>query len=438
MSSDSNAKLRGRNVVAGILSGAVGRSASLVAPFLVMPELLGSLGEARFGVWMTVVSITSMAAFVDFGIGNGLLTQLSRAYGAQDHRQMRSIIASAYGMLGLISAMLLLAIGSLAALVEIGFLAVHFLTIEPESRHIIWVTLCAFAIGIPVSALHRILFAFQKNIQSNVLQIAGSAFAVIGCIFFIRAGSEPWLVVAVYAFAPLLCAVIGAIIFFRSNRAIQPTRADWSLQRARNLLALGSAFFVLSIITSIALNLDNLLIASRLGSAMVTEYAIPAKIASLLGLMVTTLFLPLWAANGEALQRHDLDWIRNSTQRMMLYGAVALGLAGVVMTITGEAVSRLWMSREFQGATEIFAMFAFLYLLFAIASPYQMLLNSAGKIKIQIYAWTIFLVLSSGGKYFALSTIGDVWVVPLVSAAAFAMCVMPLIIFNARKIYSND
>lgn len=437
MNSGSRIKLRGRNVITGIFSGAVGRSASLVAPFLVMPELLGNLGEARFGVWMTVVSLTSMTAFVDFGIGNGLLTQLSRAYGGQDNRLMRSIIASAYGMLSFISAVLLSIVGGLAALAETGLVVIPYLPLDPESRNIIWVTLCAFAIGIPLSALYRILLAFQKNILANVWQIAGSAFAVIGCVISIRVGSEPWFVVAVYALAPLLSTAIGTFLFFSWSREVRPVLADWSLQRARNLLTLGSEFFLLSIITSIALNIDNLLIASRLGSTAVTEYAIPAKLASLLGLMVTTLFLPLWAANGEAIQRQDFEWIKKTTNKMMIIGSAAVGVAGVFMSFFGETVARLWMSREFHGATEIFAMFALLYFLLSIASPYQMLLNSAGKIKIQIYAWAIFLVLSVGGKYIALIMIEDAFIVPLVSAVIFAVCVMPLIIYNAKKIYIN-
>lgn len=438
MNSDRSANIRGRNVVNGILSGSVGRSVSLVAPFLVMPELLGYIGESRFGVWMTLVSLTSMAAFVDFGIGNGLLTQLSRSYGAQNHCQMRSIIASAYGMLGMIGAILLAIIVGLVFVTESWMVGSSVVPLSNENRQIIWVVLTAFAIGIPVSAIHRILLALQQNIYTNILHAVGSAFSVIGCIAVIRMGSEPWLAVAVYAFSPIVCTIIGTGLFFIKNHELRLSYVDWSLRRAGDLLALGSSFFILSVVISIALNIDNLLISSILGPAAVTEYAIPAKLASLLGLMMTTLFLPLWAANGEALQRKDFNWIKKSTKKMMISGGIAVGLAGLFLTVMGETIVRLWMSREFDGSTMIIAMFSLFYLLNSIVSPGNMVLNSAGKVKIQIYAWTIFLILSVVGKYLALSIIGSNWVVPLISTIIFALSIMPIVINESRKIFQRQ
>lgn len=437
MNSVSGAHVRDRNVACGILGGAFGRSMSLVAPFLVMPELLRFLGEARFGVWVTVVSLTSMAAFVDFGLGNGLLTQLAQANGAQDHRQMRTVVTSAYYMLGIISLVMLAFIGCLATLVESGFVGVPYLPLDAEGRRIVWVTLFAFALGISTSAIYRVLLGCQRNILANTLQISGSAFSVVACLLAIRAGLEPWAVIASYAFTPLVCSALGAFIFFAWARELRPGRTAFSRQRVRDLLALGSAFFLLSIITSISLNLDNLLIASRLGSSAVTEFSVPAKLASLLGLMVSTLFLPLWAANGEASQRGDLEWISRYTKKMMLLGAMAVGGAGCIMVIGGETVAYIWMGRDFVDITEILAMFALLYFLIAITSPYQMLLNSAGKVKVQIIAWTAFLIVSAGAKYLALVMMGYAWIVPLVSAMTFAVCVLPTVVISARRIYGN-
>lgn len=437
MKSGSGALLRERNVVRGVLGGAVARSASLVAPFLVMPELLRFLGEARFGVWMTVVSLTSMAAFTDFGIGNGLLTQLAQAYGSQDYRQMRAVITSAYFMLGIISVMMLACIGGMAALVEAGLVVVPYLPLDHESRSIIWVTISAFALGVSLSAIYRILLACQKHILANSLQIVSSLFSVVACLLAIRLGLKTWAVVTVYAFAPVVCSAIGTIVIFAWTRELRPGRAALSRQRALNLLALGSNFFLLSIITSIALNLDNLLIASRLGTSAVTEFAIPAKLASLLGLMVTTFFLPLWAANGEALQRRDFQWIKHHTRRMVIFGAMAVGVAGCMMAFGGGAAAKLWMGRDFINTREILAMFALFYFIVSIASPYHMLLNSAGKVKIQILAWAGFLIVSASAKYWALMVAGSIWIVPLVSAIAFTVCVLPIVVLSGRRIYTN-
>jgi len=87
------------NLIKGILGGAGGRSVSLLAPFLVMPIMLNSMGESIFGLWLTILSLTSMIMFMDLGIGNGLLTKLSYENGLKNYGNMKSYIASGYFIL---------------------------------------------------------------------------------------------------------------------------------------------------------------------------------------------------------------------------------------------------------------------------------------------------------------------------------------------------
>ena len=75
--------------------GALGRSISPLAPFIVMPIILHTLGAYLLRM-DDVLSFTAMALFMDFGIGNGLLTKLSYANGLNNNSEMRAYIISAY------------------------------------------------------------------------------------------------------------------------------------------------------------------------------------------------------------------------------------------------------------------------------------------------------------------------------------------------------
>lgn len=437
MTQVTKAAARDRNILTGIVTGLGGRGIGLLAPFLVMPAMLKHLGEANFGIWMTVVSITSMAMFMDFGIGNGLLTKLSKAFGNDDWPEMRRLIATGYAALSMIaltaSALLMVGWGWLASLGHEHVL--H--NIDAVALQIAIVTGIAFLIGIPVFVIQRVMLSCQQNVQSNSWQMAGAFVAVVACYSVIYADGSSAAAVAAYAISPIVVMLVATVYFFLRKPELRPRKIDLTKPHAKELLSIGSYYFMLSIITSIALNLDNVIIAYVLGAEAVTEYAIPAKLASILGLLVSTIFLPLWAANGDAIVRKDYAWIERTSRRMSLIGGLMVASFGLLLALSSEKIVTIWMGRSFSNEFEVTLGFAFMYTLFAIASPYQMILNAAGVINTQIKAWAVFLVISILAKYCFITMLHQSWLTPFVSALAFLIFVLPLMQIKAKRIYAN-
>lgn len=429
--------LRNRGIISGILSGLLGRGMALIAPFIILPEMLRYLGDGQFGVWMTAVSITSMAMFVDFGIGNGLLTHLSHAYANNDNKKMRSYITSAYVALTVISL-------SAVALILVGsFFAGNWISWQiarenADSKNIVIVTLLAFAFGVPLSIIQRVMYACQKSALSNLWQLLGAVASVIFCYLAIQLKMPVWAVVSVYAFAPLGILFLATILFFRNNPELRPGAYFLSKVRALELMRLGSKFFLLSIITSISLNSDNLIITLRAGAIAVAEYAVAAKLASILALIVTTAFLPLWAANGEAFAKKDLEWIKKTSLRMSFLGGCGLAAAGALLAVLSNFIVLHWMGRKFTGITEVMAGWAIFYTLLGIASPFNMILNAVGSVRVQIKVWGCFLAVTLLAKYFVLINSSDLWLVPLVSAFAYLFIILPVSIRFASQIFNGN
>lgn len=426
MTEQHAAKNRNRGILTGILGGFLGRSVSLLAPFIVMPAMLQYLGASVFGLWMTAVSLTSMALFVDFGIGNGLLTKLSRAMGSADHAGVRGYVASAYLALTAI-ALALLAILTLGVIgAQSGLPGMMGYVVPEGSLSVFAVCLATFIVGVPASVIQRVMYASQKAWLSNIWQILAAILSVILCLLAIQAELSPWKVIAAYALPPVLIMGVSTIHFFGKHPQWRPHWDDFSRKYAADLLSIGSRFLMLSVITSIALNIDNLVIAQRLGAAAVTEYAVPAKLASLLGLVVTTLFLPLWAANGEALARQDYAWVKRTTLKMSLFGGLAVLAAGGVLLVLSDTMIHLWMGRAFEGQFPVLVFLSLLSVFMAFTSPFNMVLNSVGSVKPQLMAWVLFLVVSVPLKYFMLEE-GKVWLVPLISALTYLLTVAVII-----------
>lgn len=421
---------RNKSVFYSIMGGALGRSVTLLAPFIVMPIILREIDEYLFGIWMTAISITSMALFLDFGIGNGLLTKLSYHNGLKQYGEMKEYIISAY------VALIILAILLLLLSISIYFYYYNTTILSNENKlavNIILVSLFTFIIGIPVSIIQRVMYATHHILQSNIWQIIGSVVGVATCYIAVVNKLTPALIILSYSLPPILVTLLSTFIFFHKNRKIAPKVKHLSKQKSYDLLGIGSKFLLLSILTSIALNVDNFIISLKIGPEFVTNYSIPAKLASLLGVVITTLFLPLWTANGDAIAKKDYSWIMKTTKKMMLYGTTSIILLSLILITFNKQIIYLWMGRSFYNQDLTLIFLCSLSVFMAIGSPWYMILNSLGKIELQIKVWTLFLVVTIILKLLFLSQ-EKLWVIALISSVSYMIIILPLLSYTSYKL----
>src|ERR1035438_6179081 len=77
-----------------VLTGAVAtfaRAVQVGTSLITVPLTLKYLGNERFGLWMTISSVLAMASFADFGVGNGVLSKVARAFGKDDRSEERRV-----------------------------------------------------------------------------------------------------------------------------------------------------------------------------------------------------------------------------------------------------------------------------------------------------------------------------------------------------------
>lgn len=414
------------NLLARSIIGSVGgRAAVLIAPFLVMPAMLNYLGVHDFGIWMTAIAITGFIQFADLGIGAGLLTRLPAAYAREDIGAFRSYVASSFAALGIVAFIL-----SLIGLTLLVFMSSWLPPIYS-------VTLITFSLSIPGSIIYRILYATNRIVLANVWQVCG-AFISIGVAF--AAIHMAWSAVAVvfaYAMVPPLTMITCTGWTMWREVDIRPKATDIEMAATLDLMGLGWKFFFLAILTAAAMNVDNIIIALRLGEAAVTAYAVPARIGALLLMIVWTIATPLWTIYSNALSTGEGAWVWRNALLVAALGLVGVAAAGAILTIGIDLIMNLWMARSFPNQHKIVAGIAAFSAVLALTAPFNMILNAAGQVKQQIAAWAIFVPIAVGVKWALLPSLGT-WTLPLIDAVAYVLLISTVFFILARNVIQVD
>ncbi|MET7375527.1 lipopolysaccharide biosynthesis protein [Micromonospora arida] len=427
---------RGRALVTGIASSLAGKAVGLVAPLLITPIAFGYLGAERYGMWMAITSLTAMALFADFGLGNGLLTRLSRLYATGDRRAAAREIASAYALLGSLAVTLLLVLVVTVQLVSWPtLLNVVDPVVARDARAVVLLCFGAFFVNIPLALIQRVQYAHQQVGQSNLWQAAGSLVSAGLVVAAVAANASPVLVIAAAVLAVPLLNLANSICWFCWQQPdLRPRVRDVRASKVRGLLRLGARFFGLSVLSSIVLNIDGFLVGRVLGLHAAANYAVILRMFAVLALFVTLVNLPLWPANGEALARGDVTWVRRSTRRMVYLSAAAVTLPALCLILSGNDILRLWVRSDDleQVPAPLFVALAVWSVFVAVAAPLFMVQNSVGLLGSQFLGWAACLVVAVPLKIL-LAGRGGLSGVALASALSYGVTVLPAAVVGYRK-----
>jgi len=415
-------RLRTSRLLSGIGSSVLARAATSLSPLILIPITLSYLGDAQYGTWMAVVSLTSMLLWADLGLGNGLLTRLSPLITYGEWARGRRVVSSAYQVLVLVSVA-----GCIVAISSYWLVpwdAVFNTAGTTDAGAVTLICLVAFALNIPLSLVHRVLFAVQRVNASNGVLLVGAVIATAAAYVAVLVGAPRLTVIGVVMAAPVVTNAGATVWVFHRLPALRPT---WRLDRveARGLLSIGVQFLAVAVLTSLALNADNLVVAHTASIEAVADYSVVMRVFSALGLLVTIVNLPLWPANAEALALGDRRWVRRTTTRMVLASGGCVATAGLILLALSDAVLGVLGGGEPIHAPPVLLLgFVAMWAIVACTSPLFMVQNSIGLIRPQLIGWAVFLCLSVPAKILVSSQLG-VSLLPWTGAGLYLSTVVP-------------
>lgn len=384
---------------------------------------------------MTVASVSTFSAFVDLGIGNTLLTRLTESYSNEDLARSRSLVLNAYVVASLSAVVL----GVVAA---IGLTLLHGSTwsesqgIPPEEvLGIVAVTIAAFILTIPIAMIGRVRYATGAVAEENAWQALTSISAAAAFIACVWLGGGPVWAVASAAFAVPFVGLVSTGSYFMRKSSLLPGGLRPTLHGVLLLLSMGIPFLAIGATTALAQNADLFIASSLLGLSDAAQLSVSVRVTGMLSTFFTLVALPLWPAAGSALAAHDYNWVRRTTIRMVVIAVLVVGVPGLLLATVFLDLVADWVGQGAIAPTaELLLALTAWNLMLAASSPFFMVQNAGGVLAPQLVGWLLFLGGSLAGKV-ALAPSHGLLAFPVVSMAAFVVCVVPAVAIGYRRVF---
>lgn len=336
---------RHRRMVLTTLSSLAARAVSVVTVLVSVPLTVNYLGKERYGLWMTISSVSALLGLADLGLGCGLISATADAHGKDDVDKAAQYAASAFYLLCLIAVVLAAAFS--LAYPWISWQRVFNIQSSQaiaEATSAMAVFIATSLVSIPLGIVDRIMAGYQEGFLSSLWSAGGNLLGLVGVLITVRfRGGLPWLVLAMNGASVLAGLVNGFILLGLRRRALRPRWRNLRRDAVWHLLRLGLLFFVMQIAAAVGWGADNLVIAQVLGEGSVAEYAATRRMFSVVPMFVGMVLAPLWPAYSEAIGRADVGWVRRTLFRSVAATFVGSTLPCAALVLLGRPLMAFWV-----------------------------------------------------------------------------------------------
>jgi len=383
-------RIRRASLTGGVAT--IARAVQVGSSLVTVPLTLKYLGNERFGLWMTISSVLAMAAFADFGIGNGVLNTVAKAFGKGDREGIRKAVSSGFAVLNAIALALIVAFFAVYPFVN---WADFFRVVSPQARSeagpALAVFATCFALNISMDVVQRVQLGLQEGYRYSLWQLSGSLAGFTGVLAGIWFHvSLPMLVVAI-AGAPIFATTLNTIHFFGFCRPdLRPSWKEVSSQTISQIARLGGLFFVLQVVGSVAFSADGFIIARTLGAVNVPEFSIPQRMFALVTIMSGMLTAPLWPAYAEAISRGDIGWVQHTLRRSLLIVLGGTTAVSGLLLLFSRPLLHWWVSSQVHPPFLLLLGLAIWTVIGCCGDALAMFMNGGEVIRFQVVVATIF------------------------------------------------
>jgi O-antigen/teichoic acid export membrane protein len=337
-------KLEKRQILKNVGSSWSALGINVIVGIFLSPFILHHLGDAAFGIWVLIFSVTGYYGLFDLGIRSSIIRYVSKYTATNDREALAQFVNTAlftYTCIGLVS-MVLTAL--LSSSVE------HFFKIPPElhsqARVLLLLVGASVSVGFPLGVFGGMLEGLQRFYILNWTSIGATLARAALIVYFLHRGYGLITVALLTVGLPVISSVLRGIIVFRL--CPMPVGLQY-VDRAsfHHMATYGSTTFLVLVASRLRFRTDELVLGTMMSTVAVTWFNIGARIVDYAQEFVSSLaqvFVPM-SSQSEA--TGNLDRVRKIYIAGNRVCAFLTFPITAILILFGKHIIRIWVGARY-------------------------------------------------------------------------------------------
>ena len=316
----------------------------LVGIFL-SPFILHKLGDAAFGIWVLIFSLTGYYGIFDFGIRSSIIRYVSKYTATKDLDEVTGLLNSAmftYTCVGAVS--LLITVAGCIYLDRLFQIPPNF---QSTARWLLLIVGASVAAGFPLGIFGGMLEGLQKFYVLNWTNIVfSSVLRAALIVFYLNRGRGLLTVALITVGLPIVGSFVRAALALR-ELPVKFSMRFVSREGFRHMANYSGVTFIILIAARLRFKTDALVIGTFLSSAAITYFYAGSRLVDYAGEVVSSLaqiFVPMSSQSDAAGNTDRLRKIFVAGNRACAFVIFPITVAFIIL---GKSAIEVWVGKKY-------------------------------------------------------------------------------------------
>ncbi len=357
---------------------------AILISLIYVPLTLKYLDQEKYGIWITLTTITNWMALFDIGMGNGLRNKLAEAIAHNDLKLGKSYVSTTYAFLGAIFLLALLLFHFINPFINWQSL-LNTKSIPTNELYLITSIVVSFVIlRFILQTVTVVDAAHGDTAKSGILQVIISGISLLFiwlATLFTEKGNLLLLAVILTGIPVVVYVIYSIIVFSKKYRIFKPEINTINKIHSRSLIALSLQFFVVQITATILYSSIPFVITQLFGPKEVTQFSIANTIFSLPIMLVNLICAPAMPFVTQAKAKGDIAWLKLTLKRLTSISYLFC-LGTILLVLFAGFIYKFWIGNKVMIPFYLTLSIGLYTIINLLTTPYSIFINGLGKLKI--------------------------------------------------------